>query len=622
MLKYNKNSLSLSKIKKFRTMKKNFKVLTLSCLCLFVLQIMAQEPNGKTLAGRNTGQSAYPQKEYVELSNPIIANPADWNKVSGTNVRWGSTDVRYKKEVPPTVLESNTKQLIAWRGERVAAQFVVWNKESLPNLNFEVSDFTSAKNIIPKENVLSAFVRYVMTDELNKDKNGACGNRLDPTKWDSTLVADVLDPTTITKQLSLPPMNTQAGWIRVWVPQDATPGTYTGKVTVKSGDKLLNTLTLKVTVKNRTLPAVEDWKFHLDLWQNPYAIARYYKVEPWSKEHFDAMRPVMKMYQQAGGKVITASIMHKPWNGQTFDYFESMITWVKKLDGTWTFDFSIFDKWVQFMMDLGVKKEIGCYSMVPWALQFLYFDQATNSMRSIKMQPGDTEYDNIWTQLLKSFAQHLKEKGWFDITHISMDERSLDVMLKTLKIIHNADPKFKISMAGGLHKELLDELNDYCIPIRLKFSKEAIEARRAEGKITTFYTCCAEPYPNTFTFSPSAEAEWIPLYSAKANLDGYLRWALNSWVPEPLLDSRFTNWAAGDTYILYPGRTSIRFERLTQGIQDYEKIRILRDEFTKSGNKSGIQKIENALKPMDELKLNTTPAANDVNRVKKVLNEF
>ena len=602
-------------------MNKKTKVFATACFCVMTLQVSAQENNGTTLAGRNTGQPAYPQSTYRELSNPVAVNPQLWSKVNGTNVEWGSIDIRYKKEKPPVVTDGDMKELTAWRGERVNAQFVVWNKEALSHLTFEATDLISKKNKIAKENIGSGFVRYVMTDELNKDKNGGCSNRPDPTEWDSTLVADPIDH--ITKELALPPMNTQAGWICVRVPRDAAPGTYTGKVIVRNGNTLLNTLTLKVTVKNRTLPAVEDWKFHLDLWQNPYAVARYYQVKPWSKAHLDAMRPIMKMYQQAGGKVITTSIMHKPWNAQTYDYFESMITWIKKLDGTWTFDFAVFDKWVQFMMDLGVKKEIDCYSMVPWALSFRYFDQATNSMETIHMQPGDAVYEEIWTSLLKSFATHLKEKGWFDITHISMDERSIDVMLKTLKIIRHADPDFNISMAGNLHQELLDELNDYCIPIRLKFSKEAIEARRAKEKVTTFYTCCAEPYPNTFTFSPPAEAEWIGLYAAKANLDGYLRWAYNSWVPEPLLDSRFSKWAAGDTYLVYPGaRTSIRFERLIAGIQDYEKIRILRDEFTKRGNKSALRKIENALKPMDELKLNVVPASTDVDRVKKVLNRF
>jgi hypothetical protein len=45
-------------------------------------------------------------------------------------------------------------------------------------------------------------------------------------------------------------------------------------------------------------------------------------------------------------------------------------------------------------------------------------------------------------------------------------------------------------------------------------------------------------------------------------------------------DSRFKKWPAGDTSIVYPdNRSSIRFERLLEGIQDAEKIRILREEF-------------------------------------------
>lgn len=99
---------------------------------------------------------------------------------------------------------------------------------------------------------------------------------------------------------------------------------------MKADGTTLSELKLNLQVKNRTLPPPSEWAFHLDLWQNPYAVSRYYNVEPFSKKHFDLMRPLMKLYADAGGKVITASIMHKPWNGQTYDAFESMVTWLKK----------------------------------------------------------------------------------------------------------------------------------------------------------------------------------------------------------------------------------------------------------------------------------------------------
>lgn len=558
---------------------------------------------------------------YEEANNPIATNTSLWVKIKAPQVSWGSTDIRYKKEEPALI--SRLKKdinLTAWKGERVSAQLVVWTPEALNNLSFIVSDLISGKETIAKDNILTGFVRYVMTDELNKDGKGGCGSRKS-SDYDSTLVADPIDH--LASTLTVPANATQCGWISVRVPQQVKAGKYTGIVTVKDGDKVLSELKIAINVKNRTLPASTEWAFHLDLWQNPYAEARYYNVEPFSKEHFDRMRPDMQNYVDAGGKVITASIMHKPWNGQTYDPFESMVTWLKKADGTWYFDYTVFDKWVEYMMSLGVKKQINCYSMVPWKLSFQYFDQASNSFKYLKAKPGEPAYDEFWGNMLTSFAKHLKEKGWFDITHISMDERPMKDMLATLKVIRKADKDFKVSLAGTYHYELVKELHDYCIAIGEKFPAEVIKSRRKAGQVTTYYTCCTEPRPNTFTFSAPAEAEWLGWFAAKENLDGYLRWALNSWVKNPLQDSRFRTWAAGDTYMIYPeGRSSIRFERLIEGIQSYEKIRILKEEFEKKGNKSAINKIDKILKTFDEFSLKEIPAAIVVTKAKEAINKY
>lgn len=565
--------------------------------------------------------NAQTSEYYQEAPNPIATNPALWSKVKTPQVSWGSTDIRYKKEEPADIRGvQKSINLTAWKGEKVSAQLVVWTPEALDNLTFIVSDLTSGRESIGKDEIRASFVRYVITDELNKDGLGACGYR-NSADFDSTLVADVLDH--LTPSLTLPANTTQGGWISIQVPQQAKAGKYTGTVTVKAGDTTLSELKLNVNVKNRTLPAPSEWAFHLDLWQNPYAVARYYNVEPFSNEHFELMRPLMKLYADAGGKAITASIMHKPWNGQTYDAFESMVTWLKKADGTWYFDYTVFDKWVEFMMSLGVKKQISCYSMVPWRLSFQYFDQASNSFKFLDAKPGEAAYEEFWINMLQDFARHLKAKGLFDITYIAMDERPMKDMQETLKVIRKADKDFKVSLAGTYHKELVDELDDYCITIAEKFPAETIRARRDAGKTTTYYTCCTEPRPNTFTFSAPAEAEWLAWHSAKENLDGYLRWALNSWVQHPLQDSRFTAWAAGDTYMIYPGaRSSIRLERLAEGVQAFEKVRILKDEFKKKGNKGAIKNIDKALQQFDELSLEKVPAATAVNNAKEVINRY
>ena len=331
----------------------------------------------------------YPLGDYTELTD---TKPHDsdeiWDKLSApTQLSWGTTDIRYPKLSIPDVKKSNRWQTKAWKGERVNAQAVLWTKAGLEDASITVSDLKSGSSIIPSSAITTNFVRYVMTDELNKDRKGGCGHRENKAEWDSSVVADVLD---IVKIRDIKARTTQPIWMNIWVPQSAKAGKYKGTLTVTGKNASPMELQIEVDVLNRTLPAPKDWAFHLDLWQNPYSVARYYQVPLWSKEHFDAMRPIMKMLANAGQRAITTSIMHKPWAGQTEDHFDSMITRIKKIDGTWVYDYAVFDKWVEFMMnEIGIDDMISCYTMIPWALSFDYYDEATNRVQFLNTKPGD-----------------------------------------------------------------------------------------------------------------------------------------------------------------------------------------------------------------------------------------
>ena len=597
------------------------KRLTIYCLtCLIgVSPLFAQQ--GVTQCGTPTGQPKFPIETYQELPDPSSPSDKDWAAVTIPQISWGTIDTRYAKHRLPQLKKQQLTTLKGWRGERVNAQAVVWTGTEVKDLNFSFTDFKDKKgNSLSDEAFKAGFIRYVMTDELNKDGRGACGHR-QAVDYDSLLVADPID--TNLKSMSVPARTVQPIWVQCWIPQSATPGTYKGALLVKDGSRLLQQLNLEILVSSRELPAPSEWAYHLDLWQSPFAVARYYQVPLWSQEHLDAMRPLMKMLADAGQKIVTATLTHKPWNGQTEDYFETMVTWMKRADGTWAFDYTVFDRWVEFMMSVGIDQQINCYSMVPWELSFQYFDQATNSLKFVKTAPGEPAYEEMWVAMLTSFSKHLREKGWFDICAIAMDERPMDVMQKTLKVIRKADPEFKVSLAGNYHAEIEPDLYDYCIVIGQNFPEEVRLRRAAENKRTTYYTCCTEAHPNTFTFSDPAEAAWMSFYSSKKHLDGYLRWAYNSWPLEPLLDSRFRTWAAGDTYLVYPGaRSCIRFERLIEGIQAHEKITILRQEFEKKGNKAGLKKIEKMLAPFNLGDMPEIPAAVTVNRANQILNSF
>lgn len=597
------------------------KVTTLVLSGLYCLgTINGQSLTGITHSGQSTSQAPFPLTHYTELANPTPTDKASWKGFSGTHCAWGNTYTRYMKEINPHL--SQTKlNICGWKGERVAAQLVVSSAINLDSVSIETTPFihSSGKKSIPAEHILKGFVRYVITDELNKHKEGTCGSRPDLSLFDSTLVADPIDH--LTTSLPIKAKTSQGYWIRVWIPEDALNGNYSSDVVIKNNQEVIGKLKLTIQVQKRTLPKPSQWTFHLDLWQNPFAVARYHQVPLWSEGHFKILKTELQPYVDAGGKVITVPIMHHPWGGQTYDPYETMITWIKKIDGSWLFDYTIFDTWVEFMMNMGVKKEIGCYSMIPWKLSFQYFDQATNSLKELKTKPGEQAYHDLWLSMLKDFAAHLKSKGWFDITHIAMDERPMPDMLEAFKIIRKADPDFKVSLAGSLHEELSDDLNDYCIAIAEKYSADMKKRRKEEGKITTYYTCCAESRPNTYTFSNPAEGAWIAWYAAKENLDGYLRWALNSWTIEPLLDSRFYTWGAGDTYLLYPGgRTCLRFENLVAGIQAYEKVKILKAELQAQDKTVTLRKLEKVLESFDEVQLVKTPANIVVEKANQFIN--
>lgn len=525
---------------------------------------------------------------YSEPELPVNV-VSDWEALpSGLQASVGSINERYVKHEIPKLTQSSEWKGVAWRGERVSAQLVVWSKDSVEQIRGEISDFNSSGgNKIKSDNVNLHFVRYVITDEFG---DGCTADR-SPATYATLLSADVLDNV---ECMNILPQTCRPIWVTIDVPADAVPGIYTSSLQLFADGNENQTFTFELEVLPQTLPPATEWAFHLDLWQNPYSVARVAGVEPWSKKHWAALKPMMKMLADAGQKVITATLNKRPWNGQTEDAFDSMIAWTKKTDGTWTYDFTVFDNWVQFMMDLGISRQINCYSMVPWGNFLFYLDEAIGKEVRVAAAPGTKEYAELWTPFLKEFVKHLDEKGWREITCIAMDERAPEEMTAMLKLLGETAPGIGVALADNhkSYKLYPDQLTDLCVAHGAVVDEEDRIYRAEKGYVTTWYVCCADEFPNVFTFSEPAEGAFIGWYTIAADFDGFLRWAYNSWVKEPLLDSRFGTWPAGDTYIVYPdGRSSIRFERLREGIQDAEKIRILREQLQNDSSEEALEKL-------------------------------
>jgi hypothetical protein len=532
------------------------------------------------------------------------------------NVSFGNIDTRYAKSSVPAIEKTTAWTGCGWRGERVSAQVVLWSAIDIEQIECKFSTFVSSVGTLKADIAQARFVRYVLTDIFEP----GCGYRK-PEDFPVSLSPDMLDTL---KYFNLEANTVCPVWLSFDIPSDAKPGVYSGTLTIQAHKQKTQTLNITLEVLPQTLPAPKDWKFHLDLWQHSAAVARINKVKPWSEKHWELLKNEMKPLADAGQKVITATLNKDPWNHQCYDAYEDMIVWTKNADGSWTYDYSVFDRWVELMMRLGVTKMINCYSMLPWNNELRYYDAASEKHVDISAKPDSKEFAELWTPFLTNFRKHLDKKGWLNITNIAMDERLPQDMKAALGLLQNVAPEFGVSLADNQKSyRQYPFLKDICVAFGETFDEVDLAYRRQNGLISTYYVCCSDKFPNVFTFSDPAEATYIAWYAVAAGLDGFLRWAYNSWVENPVADSRFRTWPAGDTYIVYPNnRSSIRFERLREGIQDAEKIRLLREQFTKTGARDKLSKLNEAVEKFNIHSAPSIPCSDMLHAAKKVLQEL
>lgn len=516
---------------------------------------------------------------------------------------WADKDVHYE-QAPQSLAKLPADTLIrAWRGERVGMQALLSAPAATGALQLRVTEWKGKAGSMAASQAKAHFLRYVLTDNFQ-----ACGTH--PANLQSFKVADVVSTDASHR---FDKAATQPLWVTVEVPRDAKPGRYSSKVEVLDSlsRKVIGRMTLQLEVLSRTLPKPSEQQFHVDFWQQPYAVSRYHGVKRWSDAHFALLKPYLELLARGGQKVCSAILFYEPWGDQSHDKFDPMIRTTRRADGSWTYDYTVFDRWVRLCEECGIGRQINCFSMVPWDMSFRYFDEAQGREVNLRTQTSSPEYRELWTAFLKDFAAHLRQRGWYDKTCIAMDERGLSNMLDAYRIAQEAVPGMKMALAGNYHAELVDKLYDYCIAYGQDFKPEELAGRRAKGWVSTTYTCCSTPEPNLFSNSLPADAAYLPVYCVANGFDGYLHWSWMNWPDEPLTDTRYRLFAPGDTYLIYPGpASSVRWERFIEGVALAEKVRLRREALTAEGKTAELQQLnrlveefrpENPERPTSEL---------------------
>lgn len=585
----------------------------------------AQVLNGQVDISKIPASGAHYQEEYGYDST---VNIAAWNALpGGLHISFASTDEAYfRTEVPALSAETLGWSQAGWKGERVNAQILFWSKDTVNQLHFMVNDLRNAEgDVLSKKNIQLYKVCYVLSNYPYNSKDASCGGGPDDKAY---LLPDRFAPLTSGRndRFDLPGKTVRPVWLSINIPRDAKAGVYNAVIQIKS-EQGNSALPIKIRVQGQTLPKPHDWKFRLDLWQNPWVIADYYHVKPWSEEHKALLKKHLQLYADAGGTFITTYGVHSPWGDNEYSIEGGMIEWIKQTNGAWKFDYGIFDQYVQLAMSLGIDRAITIYTPIPWGERFRYLDEKTGNYVYERWQPTSDTFRMNWNVFLTDLKNHLEKKGWFDKTYLGINENAMEQTLSAIKVIRAHSPKWRITYAGDWHPELDSLLNDYSSVFGKEPNIDDVNRRSSQSRTSTFYICCTPPKPNTFIFSPPIEGRWLGWYAYSHHYDGFLRWAYDAWPADPLRDARFGSWAAGDCFLMYPGaNSSIRFEKLREGIVDYEKIRILHQE---AKNNSGsearqlIRELDNHMQTFNKEKsFQTEKLTADVEKGKKLVEQL
>lgn len=395
-------------------------------------------------------------------------------------------------------------------------------------------------------------------------------------------------------------------WLNVHIPEDAAPGTYTLNASLLLDGQTADTFTYTITVQDLAMPTDTT---QMELWMYPYSAERYYSGQT-NDEYFgksvtdywnvrftgeadDALASQLDLYNAIGGDAITVTVVEDPWNHQCWDPYPSMVKWTRKADGTFSYDYTDLDKWVQMNLDHGIDGQIKSFSLSCWGNRVAYYDEAAGKVVSETPATGSDRWNELWRSFLVDYMAHMKEKGWFDITYMAMDERPLSEVTPVLDLVESVCDEngehFKTSIAiyNWDTESVLDRIDDVSFSINLSSqtkTRQIAQQRKEKGLLTTLYTCGAQ---NSALHNNPGESTASILECWKAGTQGFLRWALDSFNFEPLDNSYHWNFVPGDLYMIYPSekdgdrraQRSPRFEKLIQGIQQMQKLNYLEEAY-------------------------------------------
>ncbi len=397
----------------------------------------------------------------------------------------------------------------------------------------------------------------------------------------------------------VPARTTQSIWVNAFVPKGTGAGVYSGTATVQTSRGNL-AVPISVDVRAVELPDSKDGTFDNSLWNtfngelswDPGGdnMAASYGLTRFSPKWWALMENVVEQMKRHRHNQLTIPLV-----GQLMDAGST-----RNANGTYTFNWNRFDEVVQFFLDRNAVKRIEGFWVA--ADTYNYRVDHQDGVREVELinrrangtqfrdyAPWNTvEADSFIDQFMTSLRTHLEAKGWDEMfwmhvgdePHSDAEETAYRHILQRMK---QNWPGVKVgdAMFAEPWATRLSPLVDVVVPNLLNYSPNPghYDELRANGKDVWLYNCNIPVgnYLNRFIDQPQWHQRMTIWYASSRNLNGYLHYSMNGWLA-PLAQDE----VKGDHYIVWPDKpnntieSSIRWESLRDGIEDYEALALLK----------------------------------------------
>jgi hypothetical protein len=402
----------------------------------------------------------------------------------------------------------------------------------------------------------------------------------DPGSIPSGEVPDPLYPTSFGASESVPAGQNQPFWITVRVPKTAVAGDYTATLTVTVAG-VAQDVPVKLHVYDFALPDASsfdgNWNSSFEALGGGASLDAVQSLKDFFFEH----RLVPSSVAWPAGLNYTGGITYDCTTDQftekASDPYEFANLGPKYIDGKgWNgVGFPSFEV-MQFVNN-----------STPRPQTFCGVDRGPDHY-------GTAAYNAKWSKLLAAIDAYLVAhawtgKGYYYVQNEPQNQADYDVAAYLAHLTKTAAPHLRIAVSEQPRKEIAENPKGQGSSYDLwwadlsEFDPVYAKARQALGESVWWYFLYGDlpPHFNPITIDHAGIESRIAFWAAfKYRIKGFAYYSVTEWGKDPIGDPRpqGTN-QNGDGFLLYPPQngklvTSIRWELLREGEEDYEYLRL------------------------------------------------